>query len=164
MLLKSLVVVSSLFFMVISGVAKEDSFMLKIEGELPQGAARFNLGEIMQLPATTFEKKNRWTKKANSYTGVLLKDLFVSLGLDPRDGLVEVTAGDDYKAVIRMGDIYAYDYLLCYRKNDKLYSELPVKENRGPLTIVINFDKHKELDFEIYKHHQVWFVEKILVK
>lgn len=147
-----------------SAQAEQNSIVLTIEGKIAHSPVQFTLERLMQLPSQSIVRTNHWTKEKEAFTGVLLKDLLESTGIDSSRKMVEVVAHDDYKVAIRIQDIYNYDYLLTYKKNNKLYSELPVKENNGPLAIMIDFDRFKELEFEIYKYHMVWFVKAVVVE
>lgn len=144
---------------------KDSEVDLTINGKLEGDAVRtFSLKTILQLPAVTFEVTHPVSGKKNTYTGVSLSELLTHLGVSSDAEYVVIEAANNYKAAVKINDIQRYDYLLSYKKNEKLYDELPPEQNRGPLAIAINFDKHPELEYDIYKHQLVWFVESLTVK
>ena len=139
--------------------------VLTIDGKL-QGKelVKFDLIKLTQLPSESFNVTHPLTKEVDRYAGISLKDILSNLGISSEATYILVRASNNYKSAVRIKDINRFEYLLSYKKNNKFYDELPANQNKGPLAIVINFDKHPELDYDIYKHQLVWFVEKITVK
>lgn len=123
-----------------------------------------SMDTIERLTPVSFVKTNHWTKEKEKYTGVSLIALLDFLGLNDSASSIEIIADNDYRISIKISELRKYEYILSYKLNDKLYSEHPPQKNRGPLAIAINFDKHPELDYEIYKHQLVWFVNTMIVK
>lgn len=139
--------------------------VLTVEGKLLGNTTKkFSLNILTQLPAATSSVRHPVTGQRNQYTGIPLDAFLRHLGIAPEATYIIVRASNNYKSVVKLSDISRYDYLLSYKKNGQFYDQLPADEDRGPLAIVINFDKHPELDFDIYKHQQVWFVESMTVK
>lgn len=138
---------------------------LTVEGKINRlNPVYFDLDTIMQLKPHSFKHKSHWTGKTSEYTGVSFIVLLELLGLDESASYAEVIASNNYKISIKISDLKKYDYLLTYKLNNKLYSDHDPKDDKGPISIAINFDKHPELDWEIYKHQLVWFVERIIIK
>lgn len=139
--------------------------VLTIDGKLKENElVKFDLNNLLQLPAVTFGVSHPNNGQKSQYTGILLDDFLNHLGLNPEAEYLIVKASNDYKVAIKISDINQYEYLLSYKKDGKFYDQLPADQNRGPLVIAINFDKDPELDYDIYKHQLVWFVENITIK
>ncbi len=139
--------------------------VLLIEGKLKEDKqVQFDLQQLLQFPSTSFVVTHPTSGEKKKYTGIHLNDFLNHIGIAADAKFLVIRASNDYKAAIRMSDIRQYDYLLSYKQNETLYDQLPPEQNRGPLAIAINFDKHPMLDYDIYKHQLVWFVEKITVK
>lgn len=152
---------------VLKTVRSDDSVeaVLIVDGKLKENnLIKFDMDSLLQLPAVTFGVSHPRSGNKNQYTGILLDEFLDNLGLASEAEYVIIKASNDYKAAVKIEDINRYEYLLSYKKNGKLYEQLPADQNRGPLAIVINFDKHSKLDYDIYKHQLVWFVESITVK
>ncbi len=148
-----------------SKTIEPDRIELTVKGRINRlKTVYFDLDTLMQLKPHSFKYKSHWTGKIKEYTGVSFISLLELLGLDKSASSVEVIASNNYKILIKISDLKRYDYLLAYKLNNKLYSDHDPKDNKGPISIAINFDKHSELDWEIYKHQLVWFVETIIVK
>ena len=139
--------------------------VLTIEGKLKENKLiKFDLNSLLQLPAATFEVSHPVNGQKDQYTGILLNDFLNHLGVAPESEYLIIRASNDYKVAVKINDINRYEYLLSYKKNGKFYDQLPADQNKGPLVIAINFDKHPQLDYDIYKHQLVWFVESITIK
>lgn len=148
-----------------SKTIESDKVDLQIKGKINRlNPAYFDLDTLMMLNPHSFEHKSHWTGKNKKYTGVSFIRLLELLGLDESATYAEVIASNNYKISIKISDLKKYDYLLAYKLDDKLYADHDPKDDKGPISVAINFDKHSELDWEIYKHQLVWFVETILVK
>ena len=149
---------------VLSAKLNSNSADLIIEGKInTPNPAFFDLATLKKIPPHSFEVINRWTGAKEKYTGVAIIDLLNILGLDGTASSIEVLAANEYRISITLKDLRRYEYILSYKLNDIMYSEHQPKYNKGPLAIAINFDKHPEIDREIYKHHLVWFVSTIVV-
>ena len=139
--------------------------VLTLKGKINRlNPVHFDLPTFMLLSEHSFTYKSHWTGDIKTYTGVSFIHLLNLLGLDESATHAEIIASNNYKISIKISDLKKYDYLLAYKLNHKLYSEYAPKEDKGPISIAINFDKHPEIDWEIYKHQLVWFVEAIIVK
>jgi len=148
-----------------SGNIEPDKIDLTVKGKINKlNPAYFDLSSLMVLKPHSFKHKSHWTGKVKEYTGVSFIRLLEVLGLDESATYVEVVASNNYKISIKISDLKKYDYLLAYKLDNKLYSAHDPKDDKGPVSIAINFDKHPELDWEIYKHQLVWFVEAIYVR
>lgn len=142
-----------------------ESADLVVKGKLANlNPALFDLATLKQLPATSFITTNHWTGAKEKYTGVAFIDLLMLLGLEASATSVEVLAINDYRINIRISDLKKYEYVLSYALDDKDYAEHEPAKNKGPIAVAINFDKHPELDRDIYKHQLVWFVNAIIVE
>ena len=137
---------------------------LVVKGAIGRSPALFSLEALMQRPPVTIVQKSTLTGKTNRYTGASMIDVLTSLNLQPNASVVEVIAANDYKATIKLSDLKRYTYVLSYKMDGKLYKDQPLRFNKGPLAIAIDFINHPELDFDIYKHQQVWFVKTIIVR
>jgi hypothetical protein len=139
--------------------------VLTVRGKITRlNPAHLDLDIIKAMKPFSFETANHWTGEKEKFTGILLIDLLACLGLAESATQVDVIATNDYRVTIKISDLQRYEYLLSYARNGKDYAELMPSENKGPLAIAIDFNKHSQLDRDIYKHHLVWFVETIIVK
>jgi hypothetical protein len=149
----------------ISSTIDPDKIELTVKGKInKRNPVHFDLKTFLQLKTSSFITKDHWTGEPTEFTGISFIGLLELLGLESTASYVDVIASNDYKVSIKISDLKNYDYLLAYKLNNKLYSEHDPKDDKGPIAIAINFDKHPELDWEIYKHQLVWFVETIIVQ
>jgi len=126
--------------------------------------ARFNLCMLKRMKPTSFQIDNHWTGVSQKYTGVAFIDLLRQLGLDESASTATVVAANDYRIAIKLSDLKRYEYVLSYALDDKDYAEHEPSNNKGPIAVAINFGKHPELDWDVYKHQLVWFVTTIIVE
>ena len=143
----------------------KDTAELTIKGKILTAEPIYlSLDTIMRLPAQTFETTNHRTGLKESFTGVNFIYLLKLVGYDEPAQKIEVIAINGYRISILLSDLEQFEYLLSYKLDNKLYSEYTQKKNKGPIAIAINFDKHPELDWDIYKHQLVWFANTIIVE
>lgn len=126
--------------------------------------AYLNLETIMDMPQRTFTTYDPWDKKTQQYTGVEIYDLLKYLGLEKSATYIEIIAANDYRIPIKVEDLEKYDYILSYKVNGTLYSEVEAYKKKGSLAVAINFDGNKNMEIEVYKHQLVWQVIMIIVK
>ena len=149
----------------LAGKLSAENADLTIQGKLTHlNPAYFDLATIKKLKPVSFQTGNHWSGTKETFTGVLLYDLLIHLGMEASASLVEIVATNDYRVTVKINELERYDYLLSYAIDHKDYGDHEPSRNKGPFAIAINFDKHPQLDWDIYKHHLVWFVETIIVK
>ncbi len=138
---------------------------LVVKGKITRAnPAFFDMETLMKFKPKSFETTNHWTGEKEKYTGIGFMDFLNFLEPDKSATIIDVIAINDYKASIRIDDLKQFEYLLSYKLNDRLYADHESKKNKGPIAIAINFDKHNNLDREVYKHQLVWFVKTIIVR
>ena len=93
----------------------------------------------------------------------MLNELIRFLGIGDSATYIEVIAANKYKIPIRLSDLEKYEYLLAYKIDGELLIHSKKLTRKGAMVIAINFDKHTELDVEIYKNQLVWQVKSIIV-
>ncbi|MBT4290655.1 MAG: hypothetical protein HOD92_25290 [Deltaproteobacteria bacterium] len=142
-----------------------EKIILKVEGKINKAnPAYFDLETIKKFPAVSFKSFDPWDKKKRIYEGVRIIDLITFLKIDNSVTRIEVIAKNNYKAVISVKDLRKFNHILSYKMDDQYYNKLSGKENKGPLSVAINFDAQADIDIDIYKHQVVWWVSRIIVK
>lgn len=126
--------------------------------------ARFDLKTLERFPKKSFVTYDPWDDQERKYEGLLLSDLLRFLEMDSSATRIEVHARNDYKAVIGVKDADRIGYLLAYRMDDKYFHELGGKLNKGPLSVAIDFNTHKDIDMDVYKQNLVWWIDIITIK
>ncbi|WP_421694859.1 oxidoreductase [Aestuariivirga sp.] len=119
---------------------------------------RFDLTMLEALPARDVKTQNPWETGIVTYRGVLISDVLKYVHADGKN--IQVTALNDYRSVISVADIDAYDIILSYQR-EGLY--MPVRE-KGPLFIVFPFTDVPALANEFRYAQSVWQVSRITVK
>lgn len=148
-----------------TGSASAQSADLTIGGAIAGGAPIYlDLETVRAYPKTQFRATDPWTEGVHLYQGVHLSQLLQFLGIEPEASVIEVHATNDYSAVIRRSDLENYRYILAYGVDGELFTEIDGMENRGTYVIAIDFESHRELDVEVYKHQLVWQVDEIRVR
>ena len=137
---------------------------LSVEGRLRGGKPIYiDLESIKKMPAISFTTDDPWDKAERKYTGVSLRDLLDYLGVEDQATSLQVIAANGYESFIKLEDIRRFEYILCYMEDEVLLTEQADVVNRGSLIIAINFDKHKDVSIELFKHQLVWQVIKFIV-
>ena len=127
-------------------------------------SARFDLKTLELFPKKSFVTYDPWDEQNRKYEGLLLSDLLRFLEIDSSATRIEVRARNDYKATIGTKDLDRIGYLLAYKMDGKYFHELDGKLDKGPLCIAIDYNTHKDIDMEIYKQNQVWWIDVITIK
>ena len=143
----------------------EKETVLTVTGKIGKTSiARFDLETLELFPKKSFVTYDPWDNQEREYEGLLLSDLLRFLEIAPSATRIEVHARNDYKAVIGVKDVDEIGYLLAYKMDGKYFHELGGKNNKGPLCVAIDFNTHKDIDMEVYKQNQVWWVNIITIK
>lgn len=143
----------------------DKEIVLTVTGKIGKTpTARFDLKTLERFPKKSFVTYDPWDYKETEYEGLLLSDLLRFLEIDPSATRIEVHARNDYKAVIGVKDVDRIGYLLAYRMDGKYFHELDGKLNKGPLCVAIDYNTHKDIDMEVYKQNQVWWIDIITIK
>ena len=138
---------------------------LVIKGKIAKAnPVLLDLATIMQFPKISFTTFDPWDEKDQKYTGVSLISLLEYLQMDESADHIEVIAMNDYQVPIRVEDLRKYEYVLAYEIDGVLLKDSASMQKKGVLMIELNFDKHKDIDVEIYKSHLVWQAGTIIVK
>lgn len=143
-----------------AGPGADTVLVMRDESAIP-GDVYFDLETVLSLPSRTFTSYDPWLDEERSFTGVSLPSLFDALDMGAAAHEVVIRASNDYEVVVPLSMVKEYDYILCYRENGRLYEELPDAENKGPLSIGIDFNLMGSVDREVFKFHSVWWVDEI---
>lgn len=137
---------------------------LNIKGNLKNNKELlFDLKTIMSFHPLTFTTYDPWEDKKTNYTGTLLKDLLAFCDINETARHIQVIAENDYEIPIKLVDINKYEYILAYKINGELLKEKKELSKKGSFVIAINFDKHEEIEMQVYKNQLVWQVKYIVV-
>lgn len=124
-----------------------------------------DMESILSFNSRTYTTYDPWDETTVTYTGVPLYEFLKYFGLSDENKLIEIIATNDYIGIIKTEDLKKYDYLLSYKMEGKFYYEYgESNKNKGNLAIAINFDKHKDLPVDIYKHQLVWWIKEMRIK
>lgn len=137
----------------------QDKVVLTVSGKISTGdTAEFSIGKLEALPHTTIETATPWHDGKVTFEGVLLSDLMNRIGAEGVNA--EVTALNDYRAVIPVSDFEASKPILAYKANGQY---LTIR-NKGPLFIIYPYDDHPEMKTEIFYSRSVWQVRTIVIE
>ncbi|POF29999.1 molybdopterin-dependent oxidoreductase [Roseibium marinum] len=137
----------------------QDKTILTVSGKISAGdPAQFSIGKLEALPRSTIETATPWHDGRVTFEGVLLSDLMSQIGAEGTRA--QVTALNDYRAVIPMSDFQSSKPILAYKANGQY---LTIRD-KGPLFIIYPYDDHPEMKTEIYYSRSVWQVRSILIE
>ncbi|WP_293933510.1 molybdopterin-dependent oxidoreductase [Iodobacter sp.] len=117
--------------------------------------AVFTMDQLTKLPQISFTTQTPWYDKPVKFTGPLLKDVLAAAGA--KGEKITLIALNDYRVEIPYSDVAHYPVVLARLMNDK---PMPIRE-KGPLFIVYPYDKHEELQKELYYTRSIWQLSKI---
>lgn len=129
-----------------------------------RGTVYLDLPTIRALPSRTFTAYDPWLDRQRTRTGVHLAALLDALDLGVGADELLLRATNHYEVSVSLEQVREYDYLLAYEEDGVLYREQPLEFNKGPLAIAINYDRFPDLDVEVMKFHEVWWIDEIVVR
>lgn len=136
--------------------------ILTVTGEISEHntgdqKAEFDLAMLQQLPAHEISTHNPWEEGLHHYVGFHPKDL---LELTRGQGsYLRFIASNQYITEIPITDFTQWDAVVAYKMDGK-----PIAvRNKGPLMVVFNFDKHPELENEVYYGRSIWQIKTLQI-
>ncbi|WP_319416293.1 hypothetical protein [Marispirochaeta aestuarii] len=136
---------------------------LVIGGKTASGEAFFLSVDMIEdnLPGFSFSCIDPWMQKETLYSGVSLYQLLNSIGMDPGAERVLLHARNDYQIEVPLEQIKKYRYQLTFKEDGRYFAELPDEQNKGPLSISIDFRSYPELLADERKLEEVWWLDRI---
>lgn len=124
------------------------------------GAARtVRLDEAMLrfLPSEAFSTSTIWTEGVQHFRGVRLRTLMDCLGI--RDGVLTLTAKNEYLVEIPMAELRGDGALVAYERNGR-----PMEtRDKGPLWLVYPYDADPAFRTETIYAQSIWQLDRIEV-
>ncbi len=138
------------------------SIILSISGHIAidvvGNVATFDRASLEAMPQHGLTTKTPWYDEAQTFTGVLVRDLLASVGSKGTNLLV--VALNDYTSEIPISDFQQYDVLLAVKRGG---AYMPVSD-KGPLFIVYPYDSDPLLRTEKYYSRSAWQVAQFIVE
>lgn len=118
--------------------------------------------DLAAMPTFDYVTSTVWTDGADRYTGVLLLDLLLQLGVDPRNGpgWVHVSAIDGYSANVDFDLITERAPLLAFLRNG---SPMPLR-SQGPFWLLFPYDSDPMFRTESIYALSVWQVRQLTIQ
>ncbi|MGY6411239.1 MAG: molybdopterin-dependent oxidoreductase [Alkalilacustris sp.] len=122
----------------------------------------FDRDGLAGLPLTEYVTSTVWTESVDRYTGVLLRDLLLSAGIDPGKGPGQVTveALDGYSASIGFEEITTVAPMVAFLRNGR---EMPLRA-QGPFWLLFPFDDDPSFQNETTYARSVWQISHLRVE
>lgn len=99
-----------------------------------------------------------WNREPARFEGVLVGDLVDRFA--PGANTLEMTALNDYKVILDVGDLRKYRALLVSRIDGK-----PMRvRDKGPLWLVYPYDEYTEVRTAEYVSRMIWQLKEIVAK
>lgn len=120
-----------------------------------EGAANFDRDLLSRLPQHSFTTSTIWTEGANTYSGVLLKDLLAAVGAT--GSTVKATALNDYQISFPAADIADDGPLVAYLVDGKPMSV----RDKGPIWLIFPFDSNAGYRTEESYARSIWQMDRL---
>ncbi|AGT11149.1 molybdopterin-dependent oxidoreductase [Paracoccus aminophilus] len=123
----------------------------------------FSEEEFNQLPQHQIVTNTTWTDTAQTFDGVLMRDLLAAVGDDKaamQRHTVDTLALNDYRINIPIEDIYHYDAMVARKINGVPMS----RRDKGPYWLVYPRDTYPELKDALYDYRWIWQLRSVIVK
>lgn len=141
--------------------AQQGEVILTVSGNTtkdgPEINVSYDLAMLQALPKTSFTTSTMWTQGAQSFDGVLLKDLLDLHGIT--SGTIVATAINDYAVDIPIEDAVIGGPIIAYALNG---TPMSVRD-KGPLWIVYPYDQNTAYQSEVIFSRSVWQLNRISI-
>lgn len=97
---------------------------------------------------------------ASEWEGVPLSAVLALLNLPRPPVTVTLRALNGYSVTIPLPDVQRYEPLLAYQRDGH---EIAVRD-KGPLILIYPFDRHPELNRQVYVNRTIWQVHEIVLE
>lgn len=139
--------------------------LLVVSGAIAQtnigSEAHFDRQMLAQLAQHTVYTHTLVTDGVKRFDGVLARDLFAVVGVDPEQTtLVVASALNDYEVLIPMADFYTYDVLLATHMD----GEQLQPTDKGPLWVIYPRDEWHQLKDIRYDYRWVWHLNRLYIR
>lgn len=140
--------------------ANPDDALLKMESVEGIGCPlAFNLSDtaLLSLPQQTFKTHHTWSKEADEFSGPLLQDVLNQVC--PKASKLKLKAINDYQVDLDFDKIKQYEPVLALSMNGE---RLTIR-NKGPIWIMIPFDKYTSVPERSLDEALVWQLSHIKI-
>lgn len=132
----------------------EGPVVLTVSGNIGKtngdGLARFDLGMLEALPATTFETTTIWTEGVREFSGVSLHTFLSAVGA--KGQVLSAVAIDNYSVEIPADEIAPDGPIIAYRMDGQTMSV----RDKGPLWVVYPFDSDPKYQSGVAHSRSIW--------
>ncbi|MFY0663900.1 MAG: hypothetical protein JXQ97_04700 [Natronospirillum sp.] len=112
---------------------------------------RMSVDSLRAIRTNTLVTETPWTEAEDSYEGIYLADLLTHLDVGSEQGVLVLTALNDYRVEAPLADLVVADAFLSFSRNGEL---MPVR-HYGPYWLLFPFTQRPELND---RTHRVWAV------
>lgn len=110
-----------------------------------------------KLPQRSFRTNTIWTNGEQEFSGVGLKSFLNCFDIE--DGLVKLTAANEYFVEIETKDVREDGALIASRRNGNPMS----RRDKGPLWLVYAYDMESDFRTETIYAQSIWQLDRIVV-
>lgn len=146
------------------GLAKTHLLTIEI-GPFPDGSVQrhsLTTDSLSDMVVTEFATSTVWTEGVDRFSGVLLWDMLLHLGVEPMgwNGEITLQALDGYSVTLGPAHVTENAPLLAVHQNGRL---MP-RRARGPVWLVFPYDDNPAFRNETIYALSVWQIEHVSIK
>lgn len=119
-------------------------------------AGAYSLEDLQAFEQTSILTANDFVDGRVTFTGPLLQDVMADAGLDP-DGMVLLTAADDYQVEVDAQEFTRYGAILALTQDGQMLS----RRDKGPIWVIYPMSDFKELQDPVYNGRLIWQLVRI---
>lgn len=139
--------------------------ILTISGDIShtntaENTAQFDRAMLENMRQVQYDVTDPFADQVRLFQGVLLSDLLALVGASDSANNLELTALNDYSAIMTYSDTQNYPMLLSLLADG---APIPLDEG-GPAIIIIPYDDYPNLDHITYDAQWVWSMTRINVR
>ncbi|WLD57981.1 molybdopterin-dependent oxidoreductase [Salinispirillum sp. LH 10-3-1] len=121
---------------------------------------RMSVENLRAIKAETLHTGTPWTDTEDEFEGIYLASLLEYMGVSPEQGVLALTALNDYRIEAPLMELVAADAFLGFARNGEL---MPVR-NYGPFWLLFPFTERPELNDRAHRGWAVWQLKALDIR
>ncbi|MDP5293770.1 molybdopterin-binding protein [Oceanimonas sp. CHS3-5] len=147
------------------GTLAGEPVILTISGNIElQGRSHeqvdYTLTQLQALPQGEITTAHPWSEQPRTYRGLDLRVLLEDLFGHARIQTIYLEALNGFSVAVDWQEVAPYDPLLAWSENGRLMS----RRDKGPLWLILPYDKAPELQQAEFLHYMAWQLRHIKVR
>lgn len=144
--------------------ANSEPVILSVYGDIQLNGQQhnkldFTLSELQALPQAESTTSHPWSAEKHHFKGIDMNALLALLFENSEVKKLSLEALNGFSVDVDWNKVSAFSPILAWQDNDKIMS----RRNKGPLWLILPFDKVPKIKQADFLHYMVWQLRVIRV-